>query len=88
MSSGISSQNETAVLPKQTIELHTVNNPLSTGSNTYKRDVLKNDTDADRRIIASGSASAHGGDAVADALLYSTNRAQEAIIPYIKSYTA
>jgi uncharacterized coiled-coil protein SlyX len=37
---------------------------------TYRRDVLKNDTDADRRIIAAGSASAHGGDAVADALLY------------------
>jgi len=37
---------------------------------TYKRDVLKRATDADRLIIASGSASAHGGDAAADALLY------------------
>jgi len=34
VSGGISSQNEAAVLPKQTIELHTVNNPLSTGSDT------------------------------------------------------
>jgi hypothetical protein len=31
---------------------------------------LKSHTDYDRRIIASGNASAHGGDAVADGLLY------------------
>jgi hypothetical protein len=37
---------------------------------TYKRDVLQNDTAADRLIIAAGNVSAHGGDAVIDALLY------------------
>jgi len=37
---------------------------------SYKRDVLKSDTDCDSRIIASGNLSVHGGDAVADALLY------------------
>ena len=36
----------------------------------YRRGVLKNDTDADRRTIAVGNASAHWGDAVAGALLY------------------
>ncbi|KAA8902718.1 hypothetical protein FN846DRAFT_1022449 [Sphaerosporella brunnea] len=37
---------------------------------TFKRDKLASATEADTRLIAAGNASAHGGDAVVDALLY------------------
>ncbi|KAF8466208.1 hypothetical protein BDZ91DRAFT_816757, partial [Kalaharituber pfeilii] len=37
---------------------------------TFKRDILENATDSDRRIIGAGNAWAHGGDAVVDAQLY------------------
>ncbi|KAA8894172.1 hypothetical protein FN846DRAFT_786850 [Sphaerosporella brunnea] len=37
---------------------------------TFKRDKLANATEADKRIIGTGNAWAHGGDAVVDALLY------------------
>ena len=37
---------------------------------TYKRDKLRNPTEADLRTIAAGNKWAHGGDAVADARLY------------------
>jgi len=37
---------------------------------TYKRDVLNNATEDDRRIITAGNSWAHGGDAVVDASLY------------------
>ena len=44
---------------------------------TFKRDKLRNATDADIRLIAEGNASAHGGDAVADAMLYQTHRRRD-----------
>ena len=53
---------------------------------TYKCDVLKNDTFADRRIIAAGNASAHWGDAVADALLYKQGARSD--FSYTKCYMA
>ncbi|KAF8249396.1 hypothetical protein K440DRAFT_622050 [Wilcoxina mikolae CBS 423.85] len=37
---------------------------------TFKRDKLRNATEADRKIIAEGNGWAHGGDAVVDAQLY------------------
>ena len=37
---------------------------------TFRRDVLKRETEDDRRIIAAGNSSAHCGDAVVDASLY------------------
>ena len=39
---------------------------------TFKRYKLGNATAADKRLIAEGNASAHGGDAVVDAMLYQT----------------
>ena len=41
---------------------------------TFKRDKLRNATDADMRLIAQGNAWAHGGGAVVDAMLYQDSK--------------
>ena len=52
---------------------------------TFKRDKLGNATETDRNIIAAGNASAHGGDAVVDASLYS-NTGRREIVAYMQLY--
>ena len=52
---------------------------------TFKRDKLQNATEADRNIIGAGNASAHGGDAVVDASLYS-NTGRRDIVAYMQLY--
>ena len=55
---------------------------------TFKRDKLGNATEADFRLISEGNHWAHGGDAIADAILYEGQRPRRSqdVLTYERLY--